>query len=328
MAIVEQFDKLICQAIDRKASDIYLRQLDGEIQVSLHTNSGIQHIERLSVMVGEQLMRFVKYQAQMDITELRRPQAGHWTYRCAGRSMTLDLRISTVGDFLQHESMVIRLLYRLRDLRIRWVQEEQYLKLKKQASKGQGLILLAGQMGSGKTTTLYHLANEFADEQMVMTLENPVEIKNERFLQLQVNEGAGMTYADLLRLSLRHHPDILIIGEIRDRETARIAAEAGLTGHLVLSTVHAQSVAGIWYRMRELGVDEATLKQTLLGGGYQRLAQIAGEVSCDLNFCTQIEIRALTGGKLARLNGKRSGLVKYKHNFSLIWVSYAKLVMI
>ena len=129
---------------------------------------------------------------------------------------------------------------------------------------------MSGPMGSGKTTTMYELARKMTDKQ-IMCIEDPVEIAEPRFLQVQVNEKAKMSYYDLLKVALRHHPDVFIIGEIRDELTAKTAVNAALSGHLVLSTVHATSVYGIWQRMINLGISSEELEQTMRLASYQRL---------------------------------------------------------
>ena len=138
----------------------------------------------------------------------------------------------------------------------------------------RGLYLFAGPVGSGKTTLMHELAKSLFKGQQVMSIEDPVEIKQEEMLQLQLNEAIGLSYENLIKLSLRHRPDLLIIGEIRDSETARAVVRASLTGATVFSTIHAKSVRGVYERLLELGVSEDELAVVLQGVCYQRL--IAG----------------------------------------------------
>lgn len=163
----------------------------------------------------------------------------------------------------------------------------QLIKLK------QGLILLAGQMGSGKTTTLYHVAANHLNDQMVLTIEDPVELVVPQFLQLQVNNAAQMSYDRLLKLALRHHPDVMIIGEIRDAETAHIVVQAALSGHLILSTVHAMSITGIWYRLRAFGIPVDLLNQVIVGLGYQEMMQHENHSYVHLNLDSGISLKKL-----------------------------------
>ncbi len=137
--------------------------------------------------------------------------------------------------------------------------------------KGRGLYLFSGPVGSGKTSLMYQLVKLRFETKQVITIEDPVEIKQDNMLQLQLNESIDMTYDNLIKLSLRHRPDILIIGEIRDKETARAVIRASLTGAMVFSTIHAKSIPGVYARMLELGTSSEELQNALRGIVYQRL---------------------------------------------------------
>lgn len=137
--------------------------------------------------------------------------------------------------------------------------------------QGRGLYLFSGPVGSGKTSLMYQLAKTRFQERQILTIEDPVEIKDPAFLQLQLNKDIGMTYDHLIKLSLRHRPDLLIIGEIRDTETARAVIRASLTGISVFSTVHARSIPGVYARLLELGVEPGELAESLRLVAYQRL---------------------------------------------------------
>lgn len=164
--------------------------------------------------------------------------------------------------------MVIRLLHdEEQDLHF-WFQDIE--ELGKQYRQ-RGLYLFAGPVGSGKTTLMHELSKSLFKGQQVMSIEDPVEIKQDDMLQLQLNEAIGLTYENLIKLSLRHRPDLLIIGEIRDSETARAVVRASLTGATVFSTIHAKSIRGVYERLLELGVSEEELAVVLQGVCYQRL---------------------------------------------------------
>ena len=152
------------------------------------------------------------------------------------------------------------------------MKKEQFSHLK-QIIPSHGLVVAAGPTGSGKTSTIHELLREYASDKLVLTIEDPVEIKNSRFVQLQVNQHASMTYLDLIKVALRHHPDILLIGEIRDSQTAQATIQAALSGHLVFSTIHANSASTVGNRLLELGVDKTLLKDVLKVTIYQRLLQ-------------------------------------------------------
>lgn len=182
----------------------------------------------------------------------------------------INLRLSSVGDYQGRESLVVRFIYQLTDDRYHLLFPQQWQELKSLLHR-RGLVLFAGPMGSGKTTTMYQLARELAQDQIVMTIEDPVEINEPRFIQLQINELAGMGYQQLLRLGLRHRPNVFIIGEIRDPQTAVMTVQAALSGHLVLGTVHARDAYGVIARLVQLGVEPYYLEQVMTGVCYQRL---------------------------------------------------------
>lgn len=207
-----------------------------------------------------------KFVAGMNVGEKRRSQLGSCDY--AYDQKMASLRLSTVGDYRGHESLVIRLLHdEEQDLHF-WFQDIE--ELGKQYRQ-RGLYLFAGPVGSGKTTLMHELSKSLFKGQQVMSIEDPVEIKQDDMLQLQLNEAIGLTYENLIKLSLRHRPDLLIIGEIRDSETARAVVRASLTGATVFSTIHAKSIRGVYERLLELGVSEEELAVVLQGVCYQRL---------------------------------------------------------
>jgi len=263
------FKNILAMAAKHQASDIYILPNGVGYQVNCYTPKGIQALCRLSDTVGAALIRHVKFASQMDISEGRRPQLGRLTYQLNDEWM--HLRISSVGDFLNRESVVIRLIHEVTTTKIRWQNQTNWADLVTVMKERQGLFLIAGAMGSGKTTTLHYMAHELLKGKMVLTIEDPVEIVQQTFLQLQVNEQANMDYATLLKLALRHHPEVILIGEIRDARTAKIAIEASLSGHLIISTIHASSVVGIWHRLRSFGIPSVLLRQVLVGLAHQTL---------------------------------------------------------
>ncbi|OJG77765.1 secretion system protein E [Enterococcus ratti] len=202
----------------------------------------------------------------MDIGEKRKAQLGSLTYIFNEREVRL--RLSSVGDYLQRESLVIRLLYDLSEKYFRCFSSTD-LQLISERTKKRGLYLFSGPVGSGKTSLMYYLAQE--EELQVITIEDPVEIEEMSFLQLQVNEKIQQTYDQLLKLALRHRPDLLIIGEIRDQKTAQIAIRAALTGHRVFATVHARHLNATEARMIELIGRKEELCECLSGVVYQEI---------------------------------------------------------
>ena len=258
--------ELITLAKKQGAQDIYF--VPKEKTYELHMRVGDERhlintydFEKLGAVISH-----FKFIAGMNVGEKRRSQLGSCDYQHGDK--VSSLRLSTVGDYRGHESLVIRLLHdQEQELRF-WFQNIKELE---SDFRQRGLYLFAGPVGSGKTTLMHELAKSLFKGQQVMSIEDPVEIKQEEMLQLQLNEAIGMSYENLIKLSLRHRPDLLIIGEIRDSETARAVVRASLTGATVFSTIHAKSVRGVYERLLELGVSEEELAVVLQGVCYQRL---------------------------------------------------------
>lgn len=229
MKIKEIVSELLIEAIKVKASDIFFFPKKENLMVKFRTGKGLIEYAGFTLETGKEIINFFKYSAQMDIAEHRRPQVGAMTYENEGHEYFL--RLSSLGDFSDQESLVIRVIYGIDHSQ--YFIPEQLGTIEKLA-KSRGLIITSGPTGSGKTTTMYEIAKKMSQNKVVMTIEDPVEIHESSFLQAQVNNEAGIDYQNLLKAALRHRPDILIIGEIRDQGTARLAVDAALSGHLVL----------------------------------------------------------------------------------------------
>lgn len=260
--------QLLRSAVTAGSSDLYILPRETGYVVYEHNTDGVVKIQTLPRETGMQLIAHFKYRADMAITENRRPQLGAMTVQVDG--IEINLRLSSVGNFLQQESLVVRLLFPLGQQQTHFLVPSQWETLQQWCAL-RGLILFAGPTGSGKTTTIFQLARSLSQKQSVLTIEDPVEITESSFLQLQVNNEADMSYDALIKVALRHRPDVLVIGEIRDRQTAQAAIDAALSGHLVFSTVHALTVYGIITRLRQLGIPAAAIHQAVTGVAYQRL---------------------------------------------------------
>lgn len=271
MAIEAKLNDIIQAAVSQRASDIYWLPTAEGYQILIQTTGSLRALAQMTTERAQQLMNHIKYRSNMAISDHRRPQLGAMTLIL--EKQNLNLRISAVGDFLDRESLVVRLLYEGESQALQYLIPRQRQQLS-QLMHRTGLILFSGPMGAGKTSTMYDLVRQLRGQRLVMTIEDPVEIYEPQFLQLQVNSPAQMAYADLLKVGLRHHPDVFIIGEIRDAETAKIAVQAALSGHLVLSTIHARGVYGIMPRLAQLGVAPAVLEQALTAMSYQRLVPV------------------------------------------------------
>lgn len=264
---MELATKLLTDAVAASALDILLLPTKTCYQVKYFIRDRYLVQSELTFEQAQKLLAFFKFKADMMLSEQRRPQLGAWQ-QTIGKQQ-IHLRFSTVGDFLGRESLVIRLIYPLSSVKYRYLVPEQWDVLQ-QACQKRGLVIFAGPMGSGKTTAMYQLAKA-QKQQQVMCIEDPIEIREESFLQVQVNAKAQMDYATLLKAALRHHPDIFIVGEIRDHQTARAVLTAALSGHLVLSTLHATSAYGVLGRLEDLGISRFELESVLQLVSYQRL---------------------------------------------------------
>ncbi|WP_307404089.1 competence type IV pilus ATPase ComGA [Neobacillus ginsengisoli] len=268
-------NRIITDATRNQATDIHIvpRKKDTLVQIRL-TN---KLIPRLTLPKDEcdRLISHFKFTANMDIGERRRPQNGAIVCEVDGQLM--GLRLSTLPSN-NRESLVIRLLPQQEQIPFHQLSlfPSMTRKLLALLKHAHGLIIFTGPTGSGKTTTLYSLLNETAHlfHRNVITLEDPIEKNYDSVLQVQVNEKAGVTYAAGLKAILRHDPDIIMVGEIRDAETAKIAVRAALTGHLVLSTMHTRNALGAVYRLHEFGVNWLEVEQTLIAVTAQRLVEL------------------------------------------------------
>lgn len=259
---------LLQEAISLKASDIFFFPKNDRYQIKVNVLGTNRIIKECSKEFGGQLINYLKFQSNMAVNEKRRPQLGSWIY--SDEKNEVFCRLSSVGDFLGNESLVVRLIFPSTFFEENYFFEEQIYTLQKACIKN-GLIVFSGPMGSGKTTTMYNLARKLANKKHVMSIEDPIEIYEPNFLQLQVNNKAQMSYSELLKVALRHHPDVFLIGEIRDNMTAKVAINAALSGHLILTTVHARNVYGVYQRLKNLGISDEELQQTMQVISYQRL---------------------------------------------------------
>ncbi|GAA2910241.1 competence type IV pilus ATPase ComGA [Enterococcus pseudoavium] len=278
MEIEQLSNELIEYGFEHQMQDFYLLPRREEYRYFFRrgpcyeykmTNTSLINNE-LDTATALQLINRFKYLGQMDVSEKRKAQLGAISYSLPHGEQRL--RLSTVGDYLQQESLVIRFLHQFGRSPEVYHLPEQLAVIQSQ-SKRRGLYLFCGPVGSGKTTLMYKLAREMVGQ--VITIEDPVEIEEPDFLQLQVNEKIQQSYDELIKLSLRHHPDVLIIGEVRDKKTIQGAIRAALTGHCVYATLHAASLESAQARVFELGGEAALLQECLQGIVYQELLPVA-----------------------------------------------------
>ena len=268
--------ELIDAAVNQNISDIHILPKDHQYIIYFRKNGELTYFMTQTIEWGKRLISYFKFLANLDVGEKRKPQSGaiHFN-RDEGQ---LELRLSTMTNVYLLETIVIRVIRQTKaqGSPFRTFFPQQMIKLKSLIRRKSGLIIFSGPVGSGKTTTIYQLLRERMDEELiqVITMEDPVEIIEERFLQTEVNVRAGITYEALIKASLRHHPDILVIGEIRDEETARMVIRGALTGHLMVATIHAKTALGVIGRLQELNISRTQISQTLIGVISQRLISV------------------------------------------------------
>jgi competence protein ComGA len=256
-------------------------------QILFRVGEGTVIYQSIDEKFGLRLITHLKYLANMKVGENRRIQLGGLNYAC--NQQLYRLRISTVGDYQKRESMVIRLLHDFKSRELLFLLAEQRQEVG-QLIQERGLYLFCGSVGSGKTTLMHYLANQKFEGKQIISIEDPVEIENTEILQLQINEPIGLDYESLIKLSLRHRPDLLMIGEIRDLKTAKAVVQAALTGHTVFSSVHAKSPDSILSRLIELGIPKSDLVHALKGTIYQRLLPNKQGIGLYLQVDSGIEI--------------------------------------
>jgi general secretion pathway protein E len=271
--VVRYLDGALERALAERASDLHFEQKSGRCVVRMRVDGALRDLEPISSAFGAGVIARAKVLADLDVASTRAPQDGRATLSLRGR-MT-DLRISTTPT-VDGESAVLRILTRQGvDFTLTSLGFDPPIMeaFEAQLRRPYGLILVTGPTGSGKTTTLYAALRRLATrDRKVLTVEDPIEYVFDAINQTQVNEAAGVTFASALRAFLRHDPDVILVGEIRDAETARLAVQAALTGHLVLATLHANDAAGAPARLADLGVERYLLAGLLIGISAQRLA--------------------------------------------------------
>lgn len=271
--IVNLVDNLIEQAIDFKASDIHLEPSTESLRVRLRQDGLLNDHKSLPLWIQEPILVRLKILADIDITDKRIPHDGSFTF--SGFRHNANIRVSTL-PVQGGEKCVLRILptsnHQAPKLSALHLSPASEAFLKNVFNSPQGLFLVTGPTGSGKTTTLHAGLQEILHKQVnVTTIEDPVEYPLDGAAQVQVNEKCGFTFAVALRAILRQDPDVIMVGEIRDKETAQIALRAAQTGHLVVSTLHTNSAKAGFTRLKDLGVSQTALQESLLGVMAQRL---------------------------------------------------------
>ncbi|MEO0678072.1 MAG: ATPase, T2SS/T4P/T4SS family [Pseudomonadota bacterium] len=291
--VIQLINTLFRQALRRRASDMHIEAMESGLRVRMRVDGVLQSVLERSDLPTAMVVSRLKVMAGLNIAETRLPQDGRISLRFGGR--IVDVRISTMPG-KNGERVVLRILDKsagLLSLSAITLRPEQRAAIDRISEAHDGLLLVTGPTGSGKTTTLYAIINHLNRMGTnILTVEDPVEYDLPGVGQTQVNSKIDMTFASALRAILRQDPDIVLVGEIRDTETASVAVQAALTGHLVLSTLHTNTALGAVTRLRDLGVEPYLLSSTLRGAVAQRLARKLCE-SCKAPVPVDAPTRAL-----------------------------------
>lgn len=272
--IIRLINALITEAIKENASDIHVEPFESRLSIRFRVDGVLREVLEPPRQISGLLCSRIKVMAQLDIAEKRLPQDGRIALRVANRPV--DIRVSTLPSG-HGERVVMRILDKQAgrlDLLHLGMDDAIRKRLSVMIEKPHGIILVTGPTGSGKTTTLYSILTALNDaKRNILTVEDPVEYDLDGIGQTPVNTKVNMTFAKGLRAILRQDPDVVMVGEIRDSETAQIAVQASLTGHLVLSTLHTNSAVGAITRLQDMGIEPFLLSSTLLGVVSQRLVR-------------------------------------------------------
>ncbi|MFG0314905.1 MAG: GspE/PulE family protein [Phycisphaerales bacterium] len=272
--VVAAVNQILFNAAEANASDIHINPDDKSLLLRYRVDGVLQSQRGPDIGMHEGLIQRLKVMAHLDVTQSRRPQDGKFRFKHNG--VPIDVRLSIIPT-IHGENAVLRLLSsasqigQIKDLGMPIDVSDAFSQM---IHKPHGIVLVTGPTGSGKTTTLYTALNEInSPERNVMTIEDPVEIRLPLVRQVQANAEIGMTFANALRSILRQDPDVILLGEIRDSETAKIAVQSALTGHLVFSTLHTNDAIGAIPRLKEFGVPPFAINNALLGVLAQRLVR-------------------------------------------------------
>lgn len=295
--IIRLVNHLFARALDLNASDIHFEPNEAYLNVRCRVDGIMTRIERLPVRIHTAVASRLKLMAKLDIGEKRLPQDGRINYQIGSKQ--LDMRVSTLPG-VHGESVVLRILDRSDttvDLSRLGMPDNVLTNYQGVISQPHGMILITGPTGSGKTTTLYATLEKINSErQKIITVEDPVEYQLEGITQIQANASIGLSFAAGLRSIVRQDPDILMVGEIRDHETAEIAIESALTGHLVFSTLHTNDAAGAVTRLQDMGVEGYLISSSLLAIKAQRLVRRVCTDCAETHFLSEDEAIVLEIG--------------------------------
>ncbi len=309
--VIRLINALLTQAVKENASDIHIEPFENRLVVRFRVDGVLREVLAPQRAAAAPIVSRIKVMAKLDIAEKRLPQDGRIALRIAGRPV--DVRVSTIPAGYG-ERVVLRLLDKQAgrlDLEKLGMQAQMLGQLNELIARPHGILLVTGLTGSGKTTTLYAALSRLNDAtRNILTVEDPIEYYLDGIGQTQVNTKVDMSFARGLRAILRQDPDVVMVGEIRDLETAQIAVQASLTGHLVLSTLHTNSAVGAVTRLRDMGVEPFLLSSSMIGVLAQRLVRVLDPDTREAYAATPNELAAfgLPPNTQATLYRPRAGL--------------------
>ena len=272
--VIRYLNGLLSKAVDLRASDIHIESSEKRYRIRFRVDGILHDMDVLEETFYLATVSRVKLLSGLDIAEKRLPQDGKFSTKIA--SVFLDIRVSTIPT-IKGEGVVMRLLYRERltfDVKNLGLESDYEDLVVKLISNPNGILLVTGPTGSGKTTTLYSVLTRLnSQERKIITIEDPVEYQLDGINQIQVKSEIGLTFASALRSILRHDPDVIMVGEIRDRETAEISIQSALTGHLVLSTLHTNDAPSSLFRLVDMGMEDYLINAAIIGLVAQRIVR-------------------------------------------------------
>jgi len=290
--IVRLVNSLFLRAYEARASDIHIEPAEGKLRVRFRIDGVMREADSAPKRLASAIVSRIKIMAHLNIAERRLSQDGR--IRLQVRDQAIDMRVSTIPT-LHGESVVLRLLEQnavVLDFDVLGFDPQTRERIFKSLSQRHGIFLVTGPTGSGKTTTLYTALTRLNQpERKIITVEDPVEYQLDGVTQIQVNPDIGLTFANVLRSIVRQDPDVIMIGEMRDLETAEIAVQSALTGHMVLSTLHTNDAAGAITRMLDMGVEDYLLTSTVNGVLGQRLVR---------SLCKRCKVSYKASGELVK----------------------------
>jgi type IV pilus assembly protein PilB len=291
--LVRLVNSIIFQAAEDGASDVHFEPQEDSLVVRFRVDGVLQEVQRIPKRMMAGVTTRLKVLAKLDIAERRKPQDGRMSLNAAAAGRTLDVRVATLPT-VEGESVVMRLLDKSKKaptLEELGLSEEMRAQLSEIVKRPTGALLVTGPTGSGKSTTLYAALNQINRPEInIITVEDPVEYRLPMVNQVQINQRAGLTFAAALRSILRSDPDVVMVGEIRDGETAKISIEAALTGHFVLSTLHTNDAPGALTRLNEMGVEPFLTGAAVSAVLAQRLARRLCSHCCEMYTPTMDEL--------------------------------------